>query len=275
MDRMSFFESAGRRENVVLGDASFDLPILYYRDDLFLAFFPADLKRVRRFLPAESLRPVSPYPGKALVGVAAFNYIETSIGPYGEVAVAIPVVHRVPAPSLLPVILESRYPGFGLFVMHLPVTTLLAREAGRGVWGYPKFTADMHFANSPETALCEMSEGGRHILTLKVAKGGLVMTDNRPLVTYTIMGTDLVRTEVAVRGIYQMRLRPPDSMLTLGNHPVAETVRELGVDPRPLVTRNYIERAAILPRGNVVATGVSPCGGFPGADSDGQLTTSW
>jgi len=159
--------------------------------------------------------------------------------------------------------------------MHLPVTTLLARDAGRRVWGYPRFTADMHFTNGPETAQCEMSEGGRHILTLKVAKGGMVMTDNRPLVSYTVMGTELVRTEVQVRGIYQMRLRPSKAMLSLGDHPVAEAVRDLGIDTRPMVTRNYIERAAILPRGSVVATGVNPYGGFPGEDRDGRLSASW
>jgi len=75
------------------------------------------------------------YRKKALLGIAAFNYVDTSIGPYGEVAVVIPVVHRRRPLPLLPALMEASYPGFGNLVLHLPVTGLKPRDAGRGVWG--------------------------------------------------------------------------------------------------------------------------------------------
>ena len=275
MATQGFFEGAGPFETVEAGSARFDLPILYYRDDLFLAFFSADAARVREVLPTPSLSPVLIRPGRTLVGLAAFNYLETSIGPYGEIAVAVPVVHGRRASPLLPVLMESRYPGFGIFVMHLPVTTTIARDAGRGVWGYPKFTADMHFRSSPEMIACEMNEGDRHILTLRVPKRGLLLRDGRPLVTYTTKGTDLVRTTVPTRGIFQVSMRPKGARLELGDHPVAESMRALDVRDRPIMTRYYVERAAILPRGEVVESGVRPHEGYRGSDRDGKVTCSW
>ena len=278
MPTSRFFENAGPFESVTHGPATFDLPILYYRDDLFLGFFGASAAGISEILPSPSLKPILFRPGRALFGVAAFNYIETSIGPYGEVALAIPVVRgdgTSPVLPILPALLESRYPGFGLFVMHLPVTTRVAREAGRGVWGYPKFVADMHFSSSQEAIACEMSEGGKAILILRVPKRGGLMRDSKPLVTYTVKGTDLVRTEVPGRGIFQASLRPAGGHLALGDHPVAESIRALDVDERPLLTRYYVERAAILPRGKVVESGVKPYDGYRGEDRDGELTFDW
>ena len=61
---------------------------------------------------------------------------------------------------------------------------------------------------------------------------------------------EVEEAEVEARGIYQMRIRPSGSGLILGDHPVADTIRALGIGSKPLVTRYYIERAAILPRGS-------------------------
>lgn len=63
--------------------------------------------------------------GRAVVAVAAYNYTDTSIGPYGEIPVGIPVTlnsKKSRLSSLMPLLKESHYPGFGILVMHLPVT---------------------------------------------------------------------------------------------------------------------------------------------------------
>ena len=117
--------------------------------------------------------------------------------------------------------------------------------------------------------------GGRHILTLRVPKRGILLRDARPLVTYTTKGTDLVRTAVPTQGIFQVSMRPRGARLELGDHDVAESLRALDVRKRPLMTRYYVERAAILPRGEVVETGVRPHEGYQGSDRDGKVTCSW
>jgi len=273
---MTFFAGARPGRQVTHGSASFELPILYHRDDAFGLFFTADAGAVRAMLPSPRLHPLI-LPGKrALVGVMAFNYIDTSIGPYGEVAVAAPVVHGGRPPLGPPAaLLEARYPGFGNLVLHLPVTSRLARDAGRGQWGYTKFVADMRFRITPERMECALAEGGREILTLCVARRGLALPDPNPLVTYSVREGALIRTTIPQRGIFRNALRPRGSTLELGRHPVAESIRALDLGPRPLLSRYYLERAAILPEGQVVESGVRPLEGFHGAQEQGEHTVRY
>jgi hypothetical protein len=110
------------------------LPILYYRDDFFVLYFTANIKKVIEILPSTNLYPVMMPNGRAIIGVGAFNDIETTIGSYGEVPIVIPVVYgkkTSPFTGLIPAFMESRHPGFGLLVMHMPVTSILARDWGR------------------------------------------------------------------------------------------------------------------------------------------------
>ncbi len=263
-----FFQWEGKRSREKYGKAEFDLPIFYYRDDLFLGFFLADLKKVKEVLPSKHLHPVVFGPGKAIAVIGAFYYIDTSIGPYGEIPVGIPVVWKTPSVPFLPALIENYYPGFGIYILHLPVTTIEARDAGRGVWNYPKFVADMRFKNTPEYISVDMEENGRYILGLKVDKKGHIFRDNRPLVTYTEKDGKIIKTVIPVKGIYMTCMRPGSGRLDLGDHPVAETIKALGVGKRPIITRYYIERAAILPEGEVVGESDKRYDGYRGREID-------
>ena len=275
MKSEKFFSRTRPGEKLKIGNLSVELPILYLRDDLFTAFFTCSLKRVREILPSEKLKPVSLGLGRAVVGIGCFNYIDTSIGPYGEVGVIIPVVHNRLCPPVFPLLLEANYPSLGFLVMHLPVTALAARNAGRGIWGYTKFTTEMNFEITPEASTCEMSEGGKNILRLTVKKKGMVRRDNRPLVTYSVLNRELIYTNIPTRAIYLTSVIPSHSELVLGDHPVANTIRALEPSKKALMSRLYVERSGILPRGEVVETGVKPMDGYPGGEQEGKLTVTY
>lgn len=265
----AFFEGTRPGTEVHHGTARFELPILYHRDDAFALFFTANAGAVEALMPTPNLHPVRMPGGRAMVGIAAFNYIETSIGPYGEVAVVVPVVHgRKPLP-ILPALMEAGYRGFGNLVLHLPVTGTGPRDAGRGVWGYTKFVADMQFAVGPETLACRMEEEGEHILTLKVPRRGILRRDPKPLITYSVLDGRLIRTVIPQRAIFHLGLRPRDAALELGDHQVSRSIAALGLAPRALVSRVYLYRPAILPAGEVVEEGVGPLDGYRGRDRAG------
>ena len=59
---------------------------------------------------------------------------------------------------------------------------------------------------------------------------------------------------------------PGGSHLKLGQHPVAESIRSLGISSRPFISVYYPERAAILPSGTVIEKGVRPMEGHLGED---------
>ena len=242
-----------------------ELPILYFRDEAFGGIFGADYESLRRLMPSKRLFPARTIDGRGLVGVMAYDYLDTSAGPYGELAVAPIVVYGRQPPRTLPGWLESAWPGCGMLVMHLPVTAALARDAGREIWGYTKFVADMHFTSTPELLECRLEEQGAHILTLRIAKRGFVVRDRRPVVTYSVNHGDLVRTTIPQVSFARSGLSGAGSWLRLDdNHPVAESLRELDLDPIPLRTRYLLEHSFTLPEGEVIEHGVKPLDGYFG-----------
>ena len=271
---VDFFDGARPGRSVRADGTSFELPILYSRDDAFLAFHTADRDRVKSLMPTDTLHPLRAPGGRALVGIVAFNYFDTTIGPYGEVGVFVPVVHgRRPVMPMLPALFESRYPGFGNVVIHLPVTLQAARDAGRSVWGYPKFVSEMEWEFTPEYQECRLSEGGEDILTLRVAKSGRPRRDSNSLTTYSVLERNLIKTVIGQRGIGCTKLRPRGCALELGQHRVAKELRDLDLSSEPVATRYYVERSGILPAGVVVERGVRPLDGYAGASPEQQKLT--
>jgi hypothetical protein len=253
-----------------------EIPILYFRDDLFMLFFEADYQRVRDIMPSQRLYPVRLGRNKAIIVIAAFNYINTTIGPYGEVAVTTPVTcGDKPAPRYLPALMESRYPGFGLLVLHLPVTNELARLGGREIWGYTKFVADMKFTLTPEFMEIRLSERESHILSMRCAKRGLLTRDNKPIITYSVKNGHVLKTVIPQRGVCGFALGARGSWLSLGNHPMAESIKNLDLSPKPFAVRYYLDRAAILPEGRPIEKASSPLDGISNDLKDGKHTVEY
>ncbi len=263
----TFFGNSKPGNTITHGKATFELPILYHRDDAFALYFTADAEKVKAMMPSDKLHPVILPGNKSIVVIVAFNYINTSIGTYGEVAVALPAVFGKKTTSfngVIPALMESRYPGFGIVVMHLPVTSVETRDAGRGEWGYTKFIADMHFSINPEYLECRLIEKSEHILNIRVRRNGFYLRDKKPLTTFSVKQGNLIKTIIPQIATKRVSLMPSGSFLKLGDHPVAESIRHLGISPRPFMSVYYPERAAILPSGTVLEEGVRPLDGHIG-----------
>lgn len=263
-----FFPDDAVAEAVDVGSGPVDLPIRYYRTDCFLGVFSADLDAVAARLPSERLRPVRLRSNRAAVGIIAYNYIETGVGPYGEIGVAPLCTSGGFAPPLLSALLETRNPHFGGFVLHLPVTSRIARDAGRVVWGYPKFVADMDFDLRPETRRVELGEGGDQILGLTIRHRGPIVRDRNPLVTFSEEGGDILRTEVASRAAYHVGLGSSAGHLELGAHPIADELRAMDISRDTIATKSFVSHAAILPRGRVLVRADRPYDGHAGTDDE-------
>jgi len=260
------------------GQATFELPIYYLRDDFFGLFFTANADKISAILPSPNLHPIILPNGKAMIAIAAYNYMETSIGSYGEVVAGIPCVYgKKPFPytGVIAALLESKYPGFGILVHHLPVTKIEARDAGRGEWGYTKFIADMAFHITPEYLECCMHEETNHILTLRVQRKGIYVEDTKPITTYSVKNHQLIKTIIPQKGTKRFCLKPNDSFITWGNHPMAESIKQLDISEYPFMSIYYPERAAILPSGEIIETNVQKFDGYMGKDRIATHTFSY
>ena len=213
-----------------------DLPILYFDVSTLLAFFVTSRDAVEAKLSGTGLRPALTIGGRALAGIAHYEYRKTGVGSYNEVGLALPVLPegalapRNPIQALYGSV-DERHLGF--YVLDLPVTTPLANAGGRELWGYPKFVAPIPFRldrKSFESSVID-PEGDGDIFTLS---GRLLPSLPAPpmsLVLYSHHQGNLLRTTVNVRG--RMNLRPGRSLqLRVGEstHGMARNLRDLGLD---------------------------------------------
>lgn len=101
MSRQSaFFEGVPQVDATLAGEGA-KLPIFYYDGTAQTAVFPARLGAVRKLLPDPRFVPARLAPGLGAVAVTCFEYRDTDIGPYNELAIAI-VLNDPPSPSTCP-----------------------------------------------------------------------------------------------------------------------------------------------------------------------------
>ena len=137
-----FYERVGATtEPTDVGTFYGGFPGVWHRSDASESLHSASLEAVRAMLPTDDLYPVRLPGERAIVDVSSLRHDVFSAGgvdglamlPYGEVMVAVLVTRR-PAPPILPLVAPAASGmAAGAFVLHLPVTTRAARDAGRAV----------------------------------------------------------------------------------------------------------------------------------------------
>jgi hypothetical protein len=245
----------------VTGEVS--LPLSYHDAQLFAAVHTASYDAVAQQLPTGDLTPARWLDRRALVMVSAARYHTITWGgrdepthrllPYAEVMVAALVTEgtRSPVRALLELVPQFRSPVSG-FVLQLPVTTRQARDVGRRLWGLPKFVADMSFALAPQTQAVTVAEGGRVILSLTVRLGGRLATDTKPLVLYSVLDGQLIKTVCPSWMRVDQRTGRDLGELALGEHEVGQRLRELDLSTAPVMVTHSLEHRGILPAGSPI-----------------------
>jgi hypothetical protein len=163
-----FFEGVEQSE-AQLGDRTIKFPVFYYDGESMTGVFPARLSKLRKLLPDPRFVPARIAPGLGVVTVTCFEYRDTDIDAYNELAIGIPLSYphyRNNAPGLA--MLDANRRGqFDAWVHHLPVTTQLACDGGVDFYNYPKFVASIDFTQDESSRTCVLAEGAEHILTMK------------------------------------------------------------------------------------------------------------
>lgn len=120
------------------------------------------------------------------------------------------------------------------YTWRLAVTTELARDAGVDMWGYPKTTEDLRWQRSEGSAAMSWRADGTEVFRFSVPDHGSTrpdvispevysMFDGRPHVsnlTQACAGTGHHRN---------------DGELVLGEHPIADELKGLGLRTRPVI----------------------------------------
>lgn len=244
----SFFE--GHEKEVVETSAgTCELPILY-RDGSVIGLMYRVPPEVVAPCIADSER-FEPFTlmGKAVVQLVVFEYRETSIGVYNEVALAVEVKRRGTSPSTLGALFNApAHPDYGSLFLNLPVTTEAACAAGREIWGYPKYVVPITTEFS-EDSVHAVQEGE---FDLKAGKPGWLKMKGIPFVLMSVKNDRVVRT--IVRTDQTLQWGGNVELTLLGKGPTADNLEKLGL---PGMKPSFVWRSShlrtILPRGDVLA----------------------
>ncbi len=242
-----FLEDVQQHEVKITGGTC-DVPILYREVFQATGAFTAPVLKLKEILPTSKLVPAEIYPGKGLLAFTATDYRDTTIGPYREFVIAVPVRYRPRFnPPLLPVLRMSASLSFEVFIWQLPLTSQVGLHAGIDIWGFPKFIADIDFGESDGMVSCTLAEEGRHILTLEVKKNPARTKTYFDYTFFSVKGNELLRTHInGISASLGRSFLPGGARLTLGDHDLSRRIREIAPG-RSMMTMYVPQGQLILP----------------------------
>lgn len=208
-----------------------------------MATFTLPASQARSLLPASRrLKPVQLLPGRALINFFGAEFRRSSLGPYLELGVAIPIVVDGPNPPLLPAILEGRYPGFGAFIVELPVDQRKPCQTGINVCGYPKVVGEIDFEEREGMRTIHVSYEGEKMAAFSVGlERGPPRMFRRNVPTISVRDGELVRTEYPSVGMGYRRRIGGSAHLEFGSHPRFARFKGLALSQKPLEV-SYLHR---------------------------------
>ncbi len=213
------------------------LPVVVRDASSTAATYLVPAAAARRFLPCPDLDVIELLPGRTLFSIACIDYRDNDLGDYHEVSLAFFVRERR-APAGVPYLgpaLDFARNRVATWIWKLPVDQSFTRDAGEGIWGFPKTVEQIAFTTVGARRRCTLTMGGRLVLAFTIAPGGTRTLPDTPMVTYSMVDGALHRTAF-VSGATGVGIHLGGVELALGDHPLADDLRTLGLPKRPLLS---------------------------------------
>ena len=205
------------------------LPVLYRGAHMVSVIYATNLRDANESLGEAGVTAVSIAADRALLTLSWFQYPESSIGPYAELAVAI-LARADGDQGRLPLLrawLGDRQ--IAGYVLHLPVTSEVACTGGRERFGFPKTLAEINYERQADGCLAELRSGGQRILTMRIPKRRSVPVPLAQLATFSVLNQTLLHARVPIHGATPRLSSARGTVLTLDAPatPIARTLRAL------------------------------------------------
>jgi hypothetical protein len=213
----------------------FVMPVDSRNSSAMIGAFPINWEKARALIPPGDVHPFRLW-NRGLLVVTVIDYRDTDIGTYIEYSLAIACTKgAAPAPRLLPGVLMGFF-GTGQYVFDLPVSTEISVKGGKGIWGMPKHQSNLDFVSGTSWVSSQYDLDGRMVSRFDVRlPKSYWLPLNMGAVNYCVFRGMMMRSLIYFRGKVGFHLmRPGSARLVLGDHPRADVIRGLEVDPNPI-----------------------------------------
>ncbi|MFN8052444.1 MAG: acetoacetate decarboxylase family protein [Acidimicrobiales bacterium] len=188
--------------------------------------------------------------GKAIASLALVDYTDNDLGSYKELALAFVVDDTEPPTGEKPKPVST-------LIHRLPVTEHFTCAAGRGIWGFPKWIADLSVDFDDRGATCVLREGDTDVVRITMRRGRIPLPRRpMPMNAFSCDEAGVVRrTAWGTNGTGRQTVRPGGTTVEIGyGHPLADELRTLGLPKRALMTLFDDHMSATFGRPEVVQT---------------------
>ncbi len=214
----------------------FELPVACKNSPALMAVFPLDADKAKAIMPHE----VHPFRlwNKGLLVVTVIDYRETNIGKYIEYSIAIACTHGLKrAPRLLPALLMKQY-GTGQYVLDLPVSSEISVKGGKGIWGMPKHQANMNFLISDDKVSSQYDLDGQLVTYVEIEKPKRTPWPmSMSAANYCAFRGMLMKSYIHFKSKMGFAMfKSAKARFVIGDHPRAQILKGLGVEPDPILT---------------------------------------
>ena len=227
-----------KRSAAKTSEGNIELPMLFYDVGVRYLNFWVDYEKAASRLIGTGLLPCCFFNGKAIVSLVYFQYRSVDIGPYDEVTITIVVHPEILKKPLfyLPAFLTRsgmKKNNIGAYVLEMPVSTPVARAAGREIWGYPKFVTKISSTLAPDSFEFSVFDPktDESILAVICKTGAGIRVSGFDLATYSNLNDSILKTIVNIDAKYRLS-SAKDFKLKAGpsNHRMVQNIRDLGLD---------------------------------------------
>ena len=225
------------KDEWVIAGRTVTMPCVVRDASLASLAFVAPLRSLRRLVAGPELEPAAVLPGRGLLTLTAVDYRDNDLGDYHEVSIATFVHERgqPPRPPFVGALRDLVAGRLPTCIHRLPVDQAFSCEAGRAIWGLPKTLDEIEWRYDGAQASCTWRADGAHVLTLVVTRGGGRTVPATASTTYTWIDGRL-HTTAFETGATGVGVRPGGAVVVLGDHPIADELRALGLPRRALAT---------------------------------------
>ncbi len=212
------------------------LPVQVRNASSIAGMFWVPTTAVRALVDHPNLQIPEIIPNRTLCTIGLIDYIDNDLGDYNEISIGFFVRYGREVPSRFGSLALGLMRGWAQPYIHrLPVNQSFTCEAGREIWGFPKTVDEIEFEDRPGARTCTWRKDGRLVMSCEARIGGRGRYRDREMISYAVRDGVLHATPFTSHG-EQVGARPGGMKLVLGDHPIADELRTLGLPRRPLVT---------------------------------------